>query len=206
MRWACRWDKFLPQRAPVRTLLHRLGGTVTSTTAGPLRRPSPARPIAHQLELQASWTALDPLLAPHLRACRRTGRRRALPPTGSTSSSPDREAASSLPCAQLPDPTRPPPDGTAPDADSSGVDAQPAPEPLLAPADGVPARRAGGTDGFARSGGPAAIRHPSPRTQSGRRFRYSQRAYLIQIGRAGGHFPHRSDRSPRRVVGGSSRR
>ncbi|HNP58132.1 MAG TPA: HRDC domain-containing protein [Gordonia sp. (in: high G+C Gram-positive bacteria)] len=84
------------------------------------------------------------------------------------------------------DPTEPPPDGTAPDADSSGVDAQPAPEPLLAPADGVPAVLVE-PDGFAeaaarlRSGtGPIALD-----TERASGFRYSQRAYLIQIRRAG---------------------
>ncbi|MFT3899964.1 MAG: DUF3000 domain-containing protein [Gordonia sp. (in: high G+C Gram-positive bacteria)] len=64
--------------------LTALGGTVTSTSSvryGDIAGP----PRAHQLELRASWTALDPTLAPHLEAfCDVLATAAGLPPTGVT--------------------------------------------------------------------------------------------------------------------------
>ncbi|NNG95827.1 DUF3000 family protein [Gordonia araii NBRC 100433] len=66
-------------QAPVLTAL---GGTVTSTSSvryGDIAGP----PRAHQLELRASWTALDPVLRPHLEAfCDVLATAAGLPPTG----------------------------------------------------------------------------------------------------------------------------
>lgn len=71
--------------APVLTAL---GGTVTSTSSvryGDIAGP----PRAHQLELRASWTALSPLLRPHLEAfCEVLATAAGLPPTGVTALKP----------------------------------------------------------------------------------------------------------------------
>ncbi len=62
--------------------LTALGGTVTSTSSvryGDIAGP----PRAHQLELRASWTALDPALRPHLEAfCEVLATAAGLPPRG----------------------------------------------------------------------------------------------------------------------------
>ncbi|MFT4199522.1 DUF3000 domain-containing protein [Gordonia sp. (in: high G+C Gram-positive bacteria)] len=69
---------------PSAPALTALGGTVTSTSSvryGDIAGP----PRAHQLELRASWTALDPTLAPHLEAfCEVLATAAGLPPTGVT--------------------------------------------------------------------------------------------------------------------------
>ncbi|HNP58131.1 MAG TPA: DUF3000 domain-containing protein [Gordonia sp. (in: high G+C Gram-positive bacteria)] len=73
-----------PNADPSAPVLTALGGTVTSTTSvryGDIAGP----PRAHQLELRASWTALDPALAPHLEAfCDVLAAAAGLPPTGVT--------------------------------------------------------------------------------------------------------------------------
>ncbi|GED97843.1 DUF3000 domain-containing protein [Gordonia crocea] len=72
-------------QAPVLTAL---GGTVTSTTSvryGDIAGP----PRAHQLELRASWTALEVSLNPHLEAfCDVLATAAGLPPTGITALKP----------------------------------------------------------------------------------------------------------------------
>lgn len=67
-----------------RPTLTALGGTVTSTSSvryGDIAGP----PRAHQLELRASWTALDPTLRPHLEVfCEVLATAAGLPPSGIT--------------------------------------------------------------------------------------------------------------------------
>ena len=63
---------------------YTLGGTVTSTPRSLRRIAGP--PQAHQLELRASWTALDPDLTGHAAAfCSTLALAAGLPPVGVTS-------------------------------------------------------------------------------------------------------------------------
>ncbi len=148
-----------------------LGGTVTATTSvryGDISGP----PRAHQLELRASWTATTPDLGAMSRrsatswstrpACRQPGS-----PTWARGHAPD----------MCPEPSH------AGAAESEGTESEPT--PLLRPAGGIPdlcvtvGEIAAAAELLDRGRGPFAV---DAERASG--FRYSGRAYLIQIRRA----------------------